>query len=108
MDFSQIVFDARNEFLSGDLDFTVNDNAGNLLSKTLITFANSLPALSTTSVYIKDQLQNKIVVDYSDSLFNNDHQVVDSSKKVDIYSNANELLFSTVISYDKDGKKTKR
>jgi len=107
VDFSQIVFDARNEFLSGNLGFTVNDNAGNLMSKTAITFANSLPTNSTTSVYIKGQLQNKIVVDYSNSLFNNDHQVVDSSKTVNIYSGTDKLLFSTVISYDKNGKKTK-
>ena len=107
VDFSQIVFDTRNEFLSGSLGFTVNDNAGNLMSKTSVTFANSLPTNSTTSVYVKDQLQNKIVVDYSDSLFNNDHQVVDSTKTVNIYSNTDKLLFSTVISYDKNGKKTK-
>jgi hypothetical protein len=107
VDFSKIVFDARNEFLSGDLGFVVNDNAGNLMSKTSVTFANSLPTLSTTSVYVKDQLQNKIVVDYSASLFNNDHQVVDSSKTVNIYSSTNKLLFSTVISYDKNGKKIK-
>ena len=107
VDFSQVVFNVRNEFLSGDLGFTVNDNAGNLMSKTSITFANSLPTLSSTSLYSKNQMQNKIVVDYSGSQFNNDHQVVNSSKQVDVYSEAGKLLSSTVISYDKNGNKTK-
>jgi hypothetical protein len=50
-------------------------------------------------------MQNKIVVDYSASIFNNDHEVINSTKKVEIYSNSNQLLTTNTIAYDQLGNK---
>jgi acyl-CoA thioesterase len=71
-----------------------------------VNYNNAQPSLSTTLVYENEQVKNKIVVDYSGSLFNNDHQVVNSTKKVEVYS-GDKLLSSTVVAYDEHGKKLK-
>ena len=107
VDFSKLAFNARNEFDSGELNYTAKDSNNNLLSQTNVTYNDAQPALSNTQVYNNGQLQNKIVVDYSDSLFDNDHKVVNSTKKVEVYSNSNELISSNVIAYDENGKKLK-
>jgi hypothetical protein len=107
VDFSKLAFNARNEFDSGELNYTAKDSNNNLLSQTNVTYNDAQPALSNTQVYNNEQLQNKIVVDYSDSLFDNDHKVVNSIKKVEVYSNSNELISSNVIAYDENGKKLK-
>jgi hypothetical protein len=104
-DFSQVVFNARNEFVSGNINITANDSRGNLISQTTLAINNSSPSLSTTLVYNKGQVQNKVVVDYSNAQFNNNKQVVNSTKKVDIYSGGGKLLASTTVAYDKFGKK---
>ncbi len=107
VDFSKLAFNGRNEFDSGELNYTAKDSNNNLLSQTNVTYNDAQPALSNTQVYNNGQLQNKIVVDYSDSLFDNDHKVVNSTKKVEVYSNSSELISSNVIAYDEKGKKLK-
>ena len=106
VDLSKVVFNARNEFLSGELGYTSKDNTGAVISQTAVAYNNANPSLSTTSVYKNTALQNKIVIDYAASLFNNNHHVVNSSKKVDTYTGDGKLLASNVVSYDAMGNKT--
>lgn len=109
VDFSRMAFNARNEFHAGDINYTANDDKGALLSQTTATYANAVPSLTTTQVYANGQVQNKIVVDYAASQFNNDRRVVNSTKKVDIFSAAdNKLLSSLLITYDALGNKIKQ
>lgn len=107
VDFSKITFNARNEFQSGEIAYTTTDNTGAVISKTTVAYNNANPTLSTTEVYKGGQLQNKVVIDYTGSLFNNDHQVVNSSKKVETYSGDGKLVSSIVVAYDAQGNKTK-
>jgi hypothetical protein len=105
VDFSKVNFNARNRFDSGDINYTVNDDKGTLLSKTTVTYKDAFPASSQTLVYNKAVLVFKILVDYSQSKFNNSKQVVNSSKKVEIYSKDDKMISSTIITYDEQGKK---
>jgi hypothetical protein len=105
--FSKVVFNARNEFDSGDINYTVNDSKATLLSKTTVTYKNTVPANSETLVYSKAEVLYKILVDYSESKFNNSKQVVNSSKKVQVYSKAGNIISSTTVNYDQHGNKIK-
>jgi hypothetical protein len=107
VDCSKVQFNARNEFASGEITYTAKDDKGALLSTTTVAYKDANPSLSTTSVYKDGKLQNKIVIDYSASRFNNDHKVVSSTKKVDTYSGDDKLLSSAVVAYDEKGNKVK-
>lgn len=107
VDFSKITFNARNEFQLGELEYTTSDSAGTLLSKTTVTYNNANPTLSTSTMYKNGQLQSKVVIDYAASQFNNDHQVVNSTKQVQTFSGDGKLLSHSVISYDQQGNKVK-
>jgi hypothetical protein len=106
VDFANVLFTPRNEFSAGDLHYTVNDDKGTLLSETTVTYNNTCPAISKTLVYKDSAVQSRIVVDYSASTFNNRNQVVNSTKKVNVYGKDNALLSSTIVTYDQHGKKT--
>jgi hypothetical protein len=105
VDFSKVIFNARNEFHSGEIGYTATDNNGAVLSQTAVAYNNANPSLSTISVFKDANLQNKIVVDYAASLFNNDRKVVNSTKKVDTYTGDGKLLTSAVVAYDALGNK---
>lgn len=107
VDFSKLVFNARNEFDSGLLQYTATDDKGNLLSQTTVTYDSAQPANSTTNIFNNGDIINTIDVDYSDSLFNNDLQVVNSTKKVTVYTKDKKLISSSIIAYDQHGKKLK-
>ncbi|MBE7171680.1 MAG: hypothetical protein INR73_13900 [Williamsia sp.] len=106
VDLSKLVFNARNEFAAGDMNYTATDTNGVVISETTVSYNNAVPALSTTLVYNNQQVQSKIVVDYTASQFNNNLQVVNSIKKVNIFSGAGALLSSTAVAYDQFGNKT--
>lgn len=107
VDFAKIQFNARNRFEAGDLLYTVNDDTGVKLSETTVTYNNSTPSASQTLVYDGSALQSRIMVDFSQATFNNHNQVVNSSKKVDVFSADNKLISSTMVSYDQNGVKVK-
>lgn len=105
VDFSGMQFNARNEMHSGDLKYTAHDGQGNKLSDTVLTYQDAKPARSEITAYNGNAVRSKVIVDYSQSVFNNDKQVVSSTKKVDIYSGDNKLLTSLVVAYDENGAK---
>jgi hypothetical protein len=105
VDFSGVTFNARSQAHSGDLKYTANDSQGNKLSDTLMTYQNAIPASSQIVSYSGQAVQSKILVDYSESTFNNKNQVVSSSKKVDLYSGDGKLVSSSVVVYDSNGEK---
>ncbi|MBE7174024.1 MAG: hypothetical protein INR73_25850 [Williamsia sp.] len=107
VDFSKVQFNARNEFDSGDLLYTVQDDKGTKLSETAVTYKGAVPSLSQTLVYQDNALSSKIMIDYTGAAFNNQNQVVNSSKKVDVYGADNKLVSSSMVTYDERGQKLK-
>lgn len=107
VDFSKGTFNARNAFHSGDLLYNVFDDKGTKLSDTTVTYQNAVPAQSQTQLYSGGELKGKVLIDYSQSQFDNHNQVVNSSKKVDVYNAKNKLISSSMVAYDQGGKKIK-
>ena len=107
VDFTKGMFNARNEFHSGDLLYNVFDDKGVKLSDTTVTYQNAVPAQSQTQVYEGGALNGKIKVDYSQSQFNNHNQVVNSIKKVEVYNAKDQQISSSMVAYDPKGNKIK-
>lgn len=108
VDFTKGTFNARNEFHAGDLLYNVFDDKGTKLSDTTVTYQNAVPAQSQTQVYDNSgTLKSKVLVDYSQSQFDNHNQVVNSAKKVEVYNAKNKLISSSMVTYDKKGNKLK-
>lgn len=102
-DYSGISFNARNEITAGSLTIAATAPDQSPLTHSVVTFANSVPVTAQTWRFQGGVVAAQIVTDFSKSQFDNDLQVVNSSKQVDLYDGSGQRISSTTVTHGPTG-----
>ena len=102
-DYSGLSYNARNEITSGSMTVAAKAADQSPLTHSVVTFANSVPAIAQTWRFQGGVVAAQVVTDFSKSQFDNDGHVVNSTKQVDLYDGGGQHVSTTTVTHGPTG-----